>query len=155
MTVVPFIDTVIGNSYAALHAPGSYYESNVYPFKAVKEAGGTLVAGSDAPVNTRDPQPFVNMAIGVTRRLPGQPAQNPAQAVSIRDLLDAYTINGARFLHRDQVAGSIEAGKSADFIVVDQDILQLADSGHADDIARTKVLETWFQGKEVYVKPAH
>jgi len=155
MTVVPFIDTVIGNSHAALHAPGSYYESNVYPFKAVKEAGGTLVAGSDAPVNTRDPQPFVNMAIGVTRRLPGQPAQNPAQAVSIRDLVDAYTINGARFLHRDQVAGSIEAGKSADFIVVDQDILQLADSGHADDIARTKVLETWFQGKEVYVKPAH
>ena len=33
MTVVPFVDTVIGNSYAALHAPGSHYESNVYPFK--------------------------------------------------------------------------------------------------------------------------
>jgi predicted amidohydrolase YtcJ len=155
MTVVPFVDKIIGNSYAALHAPGSYYESNVYPFKAVKEAGGTLVAGSDAPVNTRDPQPFVNMAIGVTRRLPGQKAQNPAQAVGIRDMIDAYTINGARFLHRDQVAGSLEAGKSADFIVVDQDILQLADSGHADDIARTHVIETWFQGKEVYVRPAH
>ncbi len=154
MTVVPFVDKVIGNSYAALHAPGSYYESNVYPFKGVKDAGGTLVAGSDAPVNTRDPQPFVNMAIGVTRRLPGQQAQNPSQAVSIRDLIDAYTINGARFLHRDQVAGSLEVGKSADFIVVDRNILQLADSGHADDIARTKVLETWFQGNEVYVKPS-
>jgi predicted amidohydrolase YtcJ len=152
MTVVPFVDKVIGNSYEALHAPGSYYESNVYPFKGVKDAGGTLVAGSDAPVNTRDPQPFVNMAIGVTRRLPGQQAQNPSQAVSIRDLIDAYTINGARFLHRDQVAGSLEVGKSADFIVVDRNILQLADSGHADDIARTQVLETWFQGKEVYIK---
>jgi hypothetical protein len=154
MTVVPFVDTVIGNSYAALHAPGGYYESNVYPFKAVKDAGGTLVAGSDAPVNTRDPQPFVNMAIGVTRRLPGQQAQNLAQAVSIRDMIDAYTINGARFLHRDAVAGSLETGKSADFIVVDQDILKLADSGRADDIARTRVLETWFQGKKVYVKPS-
>jgi predicted amidohydrolase YtcJ len=154
MTVVPFVDKVIGNSYAALHAPGSYYESNVYPFKAVKDAGGTLVAGSDAPVNTRDPQPFVNMAIGVTRRLPGQQAQNPAQAVGIRDMIDAYTINGARFLHRDQVAGSLEAGKSADFIVLDRDILELAISGHADDIARTRVLETWFQGKEVYSRPA-
>jgi predicted amidohydrolase YtcJ len=152
LTVVPFIDKVIGNSYAALHAPGSYYESNVYPFKAVKEAGGTLVAGSDAPVNTRDPQPFVNMAIGVTRRLPGQQAQNPSQALSIRDVIDAYTINGARFLHRDRIAGSLEAGKSADFIVVDRNILQLAASGHADDIARTKVLETWFQGREVYVQ---
>jgi predicted amidohydrolase YtcJ len=154
MTVVPFVDKVIGNSYAALHAPGGYYESNVYPFKAVKEAGGTLVAGSDAPVNTRDPQPFVNMAIGVTRRIPGQQAQNPSQALDIRDLIDAYTINGARFLHRDSVAGSLEVGKSADFIVVDQDILQLADSGRADDIVHTHVLETWFQGKEVYARPA-
>jgi len=155
MTVVPFIDEVVGNSYAALHAPGSYYESNVYPFKAVKQAGGILVAGSDAPVNTRDPQPFVNMAIGVTRRLPGQQAQNPAQAVGIRDLIDAYTINGARFLHRDSVAGSLQVGKSADFIVLDQDILQLADSGRADDIAKTHVLETWFQGKETYAKRPH
>ena len=154
MTVVPFVDKVIGNSFAALHAPGSYYESNVYPFKAVKEAGGTLVAGSDAPVNTRDPQPFVNMAFGVTRRIPGQQAQNPSQAVSIRDVIDAYTINGARFLRRDQVAGSLEVGKSAYFIVIDRDILQLAASGHADDITRTQVLTTWFQGREVYVRPS-
>src|SRR5262249_10710767 len=150
MTVVPFVDKVLGNSYEALHAPGSYYESNVYPFKGVKDAGGTLVAGSDAPVNSRDPRPFVNMAMGVTRAIPGQKAQNPAQAVSIRDVLDAYTINGARFLNRDDVAGSLETGKSADFIVVDQDILSLADAGHAGDIAKTQVLETWFQGKEVY-----
>jgi predicted amidohydrolase YtcJ len=95
------------------------------------------------------------MAIGVTRRVPGLQPQNPAQAVSIRDLIDAYTINGARFLQRDEVAGSLEVGKSADFIVLDQDILQLADSGHAEDILHTQVLETWFQGKKVYAKPAH
>jgi predicted amidohydrolase YtcJ len=155
MTVVPFVDRVIGNSSTALHAPGAYYESNVYPFKAVKDAGGTLVAGSDAPVDSRDPQPFVNIAIGITRRLPGQAALNPSQALSVRDLIDAYTINGARFLHREQVAGSLEVGKSADFIVVDQDILELASSGHADDIAHTHVLRTWFQGKKVYTRPAN
>lgn len=150
MTVVPFIDKVIGNSFAALHAPNGYYERNVYPFKSVKDAGGILVAGSDAPVNTRDPQPFVNMALAVTRRIPGQKPQNIGQAVSIGDVIDAYTINGARFLHREQVAGSLEVGKSADFISLDQDILQLAASGHAEDIARTHVLATWFQGKKVY-----
>jgi predicted amidohydrolase YtcJ len=155
MSIIPFIDQVMGNSYAALNAPGGYYESHVYPFKAVKEAGGILVAGSDAPVDSRDPRPFVNMAIGVTRRAPGLQPQNPAQALSIRDLIDAYTINGARFLNRDEVAGSLEVGKSADFIVVDRDILQLADSGHAQDIMRTQVLETWFQGKQVYARPAH
>jgi len=152
LTVIPFIDKVIGNSYATLHSPKGYYEPNVYPFKGVKDAGGTLVAGSDAPVNTPDPQPFVNMALAVTRRLPGGPAESPAQSITIRDVIDAYTINGARFLRRDAEAGSIETGKSADFIVVDQDILALADQGKADEVAKTRVQETWFRGKRVYVR---
>ncbi len=150
MTVIPFIERVIGNSYAALHAPNSYYEKNVYPFRGVKDAGGILVAGSDAPVNTADPQPFVNMALAVTRRIPGRPAESPAQAIAIRDVLDAYTINGARFLNRDTDAGSLQSGKSADFIVVDRDILDLADHGQADGIVATRVLQTWFQGKQVF-----
>ena len=70
----------------------------------------------------------------------------------MRDAIDAYTINGARYLGRDQVAGSIETGKSADFIVLDRNILALADDGKPDDIAKTRVLETWFMGKAVYVR---
>ena len=154
LTVIPFFDKVIGNSYAALHSPKGFYEPNVYPFKGVKDAGGILVAGSDAPVNTPDPQPFVNMALAVTRRLPGGPAESPQQAITIRDVIEAYTISGARFLYRDAEAGSIEVGKSGDFIVVDQDILALADQGKAGDVAKTHVLKTWFQGKPVYVRGA-
>ncbi len=150
MTVIPFLQKMTGNSLAARHVPGSYYEANTYPFRSSKDAGAILVAGSDAPVNTRDPQPFVNMAIAVTRRLPGQPVLNAAQAVTIREVLDAYTINGARMLGRDREIGSLEVGKSADFALLDRDILQLADGGKADDIAGTHVLETWFQGKRVY-----
>ena len=150
LTVVPFLDKVLGNTYPALHLSGGYYEANAYPVRAVKAAGGTLVAGSDAPVNTRDPQPFVNMAAAVTRRLPGHEPLNAAQAVSIQDVLDAYTINGARFLQRSHEAGSLEPGKSADFIIVDQDVLQLAAADHAADIAKTHVIETWFMGKKVY-----
>ncbi len=151
ITVIPFIQQVQGNSYAELHPPGSYYESNAYPVRSSKEAGAVLVAGSDAPVDTPDPRPFVNMAMAVTRRLPGAPALNPSQAISIRDVIDAYTISGARFLGLEQEAGSIEVGKSGDFVVLDQDILKLADEGHADDIRNTAVLETWFMGKSVYV----
>jgi predicted amidohydrolase YtcJ len=53
-------------------------------------------------------------------------------------------------LGRDGDTGSLEVGKSADFIVVDRDILSLADGGHPERIADTRVLGTWFQGKRVY-----
>ncbi len=155
MTVIPFLQKVSGNSLGARHVAGSYYEANTYPFRAAKDAGATLVAGSDAPVNTRDPQPFVNMATAVTRRIPGEPVFNAAQAITIREVLDAYTINGARMLGRDKEIGSLEVGKSADFVVLDRDILKLADGGKAKDINGTKVVETWFQGKRVYHAPAH
>ena len=154
MTVVPFLQKVSGNSLETRHVPGSYYEDNTYPVRTSKQAGAILVAGSDAPVNTRDPQPFVNMATAVTRRLPGQPVLNSHQTISIRDALDAYTINGARMLGRDHEFGSIEVGKSADFVILDRDILALADGAKADDIAGTRVVETWFQGKRVYRAPA-
>ena len=153
ISVVPFFEAVAGNSFAAFHNPDSYYERQFYPAKSTKLAGATLVAGSDAPVNTRDPQPFVNMQIGVARSLPGLPPANPQERLTIRDLIDAYTINGARAMGRSGEFGSLEVGKSADFILVDQDILALADAGRADQIGKTKVVETWFRGAKVYSAP--
>ena len=155
MTIIPFLHRMTGNSDASRHAAGSWYEENTYPFRTSKDAGAILVAGSDAPVSTRDPQPFVNMATAVTRRTPGQPAFNPRQALTIREVLDAYTVNGARFLGRDREFGSLEPGKSGDFVVLDRDILALADGGRADEIATTRVLETWFRGKRVYRSAGH
>lgn len=153
ITVIPFFQKVQGNSYQALHQKGSYYESNVYPVRAIQAAGGILVAGSDAPVETNDPRPFVNMAYAVTRASPGQPALNPEQSIPLREVLDAYTVHGADMLYLRDVAGSIETGKSADFIEVDRDILVLADGGRAAEVADTKVLATWFRGSKVYSRP--
>jgi predicted amidohydrolase YtcJ len=154
MAVIPFIDKVSGNDVDGLVPKDGYYESNAYPVRSTRDAGATLVAGSDAPVETPDPRPFVNMQGAVTRKLPGLPVQNPAQCIPVRDVIDAYTINGARYLNRDGEAGSIEVGKSADFIVLDQDILALADHGQAEQIGATQVLETWFMGRQVYQRPA-
>ena len=150
MSVVPFFDKIHGGDAAALHPADGYYEKNAYPVRTLKAAGATLVAGSDAPVNTRDPQPFVNMAMAVTRALPGHPPLNAAESVPIRDVIDAYTINGAKYLKLDQVAGSLEVGKSADFIIVDHDVLSLGDANQAQEIAKTRVLETYFMGQRVY-----
>jgi predicted amidohydrolase YtcJ len=150
MTVIPFIDHVLGASYQSLHNPSNYYERQSYPALATKKAGAILIAGSDAPVDDRDPRPFYNMAIGITRALPGLPPLSPWQRLTLTDLIDAYTIHGARALGREKEIGSIEAGKSADFIVLDQDIFGLAEQGRASEITQTKVLETWFMGRKVY-----
>ncbi len=150
LTVIPFLQKVIGNSHAALHPPDSYYESNTYPVRAIEAAGGILAAGSDAPVDSRDPRPFVNMTRAITRSLPGQPPLSPEQSITLRDVIDAYTINGASMLNLQKDAGSLEVGKSADFILLDRDILALADSGHPEGIAQTHVLGTWFRGQKVY-----
>jgi predicted amidohydrolase YtcJ len=154
LSVVPFYDKVLGGDEAALHPANGYYERNGYPVRSARDAGGILVAGSDAPVNTSNPQPFVNMAMAVTRHLKGHRPLNPGQSVPFRDVLDAYTINGAKYLNRDGETGSLEVGKSADFIVVDQDVLALADSGKVDRITDTKVLETWFMGRRVFERQA-
>lgn len=153
LTVVPFFEHVSGNSYADYHKPDSYYEKAFYPAKSTQGAGAVLAAGSDAPVNTRDPQPFVNMEIGVTRALPGLPPATPTERLPLRDLIDAYTRHGAEAMGRAREFGSLEVGKSADFILLDQDILALADGGKAGEIGKTKVLQTWFKGVKVYTAP--
>ena len=155
LSVVPFFDKVHGGDAVALHPANGYYERGAYPVRSLKAAGATLLGGSDAPVDTRDPRPFINMKMAVTRHLPGRPPLSIGQTVPIRDAIDAYTINGARYLNRDSEAGSIEVGKSADFIILDRDIVALGDGGNADDIANTQVLGTWFMGKQVFKRAQH
>lgn len=153
LSVVPFLDHVSGVGAAALHPANGYYEKNAYPVRSLRDAGAILMAGSDAPVESRDPRPFMNMAMAVTRRLPGRPSLNAAESIPLRDAIDAYTIHGARYLNRDQETGSLEVGKSADFILLDRDILRLDREGRADEIAKTQVLKTFFMGREVYSRP--
>ena len=62
-------------------------------------------------------------------------------------MLYAYTINAAKALRMEGLAGSIEPGKSADMILVDRDVFTvLPEAMHT-----TKVLWTMFEGKIVYL----
>jgi predicted amidohydrolase YtcJ len=55
-------------------------------------------------------------------------------------------------LQQADITGSLEAGKKADFIILDRDIIALANEGKADEISDTLVLETWFDGRPVYCR---
>lgn len=148
LTVNPFIDQIAG--VADIYNPQSYYMRNNYPVKGLQTAGAVLAAGSDAPVDTRDPRPFSNMQQAITRSNAQGVVQNAAQRVPLTAVLDAYTINGARLFGHDVETGSLEVGKMADLIVIDQDLLALEASGRADEIANTRVLLTLLEGHAVY-----
>ena len=148
LTVIPFIDQVEG--VRDLYREDGYYFQNAYPVAALQDAGAVLVAGSDAPVDTRDPRPFVNIAQAVTRAGTDGSVLNASHAISILDALDAYTINGARLFGHAQQTGSLEVGKLADLTVVDRDLIHLAETGRAHEISEARVVKTMFEGQWVF-----
>ncbi|MFB0766330.1 amidohydrolase [Aeromonas salmonicida] len=154
MLVTPFIQpTRAGQSLSeALYDPLGYLHDALYPVENARKAGAILVAGSDAPVDSRDPRPFVNMAAGIAKAAGDGEDYRPHQRTSLAEILAAYTINGAKAVRQQAVTGSIETGKSADFIVLDRDLFSLVEAGTPAKIAETEVELTVFKGETVYAR---
>ncbi len=130
---------------------GPKRSERMLPAKSFYDAGVKVAAASDYPV-TSTPNPLAGIEMAVTRTLiapwrGGRTAEacalNPAEAVSLEQALDAFTLSAAYAYNLETITGSIEAGKSADFVLLDKNIFQVAPS-------EAKVLETWFQGELVY-----
>lgn len=142
MTLIPFIDKVDGTD---LYNPDHYYMKNAYPVKSIQNYGAVPVFGSDAPVSSRDPRPFASMQAAMTRASNGI-TLNPAQRLDIHETIASYTINSARLMKRDHELGSLEAGKIADIIILNQNIAEIDPAR----ISKTKVLTTIFEGRIVH-----
>jgi len=155
MLVSPFIQpTRVGQSLSeAIYDPMGYLHDALYPVEHSRQASAVLVAGSDAPVDSRDPRPFENMAAGIMKAAGSGDDFRASQRTSLAEMLAAYTINGARAVRQEAITGSIEAGKSADFIVLDRDLFALVKAGTPEQIAQTRVEQTVFMGETVYRKP--
>jgi predicted amidohydrolase YtcJ len=149
LMVIPFIEQV--KSVETIFDPATYYMQNVYPVKTIRDAGGIITWGSDAPVESRDPRPFLNLEQAITRAYENR-VLTADNAIDIHAALSAFTINGARMLGIGDQTGSIEPGKLADLIVLDQNLVRLVEQGAADKISDTQVLTTVFDGKVVYEK---
>lgn len=159
LSVIPFVEELPNLEPETLYNEANYYIQATYPTKTAKNAGAVLIAGSDAPVDTREPVPFSHIATGMTRNnLVGDDvfALNANQTLSVHELIAAYTINGAKAMRQDDIVGSIEVGKRADLIILDRNIVELAESddpAKVYDVSETQVLTTIFDGKRVYQAP--
>ena len=123
------------------------------PLRSIFMAGGIAGGGSDhmqkiGSLRAINPyNPFLGMATAVTRQAKWfDKALHPEEALSRPQAIRFYTANNAQLLFREHEVGTLEAGKLADFIVVDTDLLACPDN----KIAGTQVLETWLGGKRIF-----
>ncbi|MCT4700219.1 amidohydrolase [Tenacibaculum haliotis] len=119
------------------HLLGSDLADNQVPIKSLKEAGVRITLSSDWNVSSLNP--FVGIQNAVTRS---------PQNISLEEAIKAYTLNGAYLMRQEDKVGSLEVGKLADFVVLDNDIFTIP----ATQINQTKVILTIFNGKEIYKK---
>ena len=122
-------------------------------FKSIEDTGGRLSFGSDYPATgagTLGLSPLVQIEIGHTRQMPGvadapiQPRES--ERLSIESLVRGYTLDAAYQLRMEDQIGSIEAGKKADLIVLENNIFEI----DPYSIHSTKVLQTWLGGEVIY-----
>ena len=133
---------------------GEDRHQQVYPVRSAIERGIVVGFGSDFPSSlVPEPNQFWYMEGWVTRQVPGEPELgtiNAANAITVEQAIRGFTLGGAEALGADYSDwfGSIEVGKSADLIVLDQNLLEIPTS----DIHMTNVKRTIFRGEVVFEK---
>lgn len=119
-----------------------------YAWQTFLDQETVVAAGSDFPVEHSNP--FYGLYSAVTRMgQDGEPEGGwyPNESLSRVEALRAFTIDAAYAAHQEKVLGSIEPGKWADFILINEDYFEVNES----EIWKIKVLETWVAGNQVYL----
>jgi len=119
--------------------------SSEHNYKKLFDIGAKVCFGTDFPIVGESP--FETMYYAMTRK--GQGFENgfiTENSISLNDCLEAYTINNAYATYDETERGSLEAGKAADIIVLEDDLFEMT----GDEIKNAKVCETYFEGKKVY-----
>ncbi|CAM4246923.1 amidohydrolase [Zobellia nedashkovskayae] len=118
-----------------------------YAFKSLLDANTTLVFGSDWPVAPASP--LYGMYAAVTRQtLDNKNPEGwvPEQKINIEQALTAYTKNGAYSSFDENIKGTLEPGKLADFVILNENLTTIK----PEKLKDVKVLQTYVGGKQVF-----
>ena len=118
-----------------------------YAYKDLLDWSGILALGTDFPVENISP--FETFYAAVARKVPGDSSSQvfqPSNALSRYEALLGLTRWAAYANFEDNEKGSIEVGKYADFIILDQDIMKVK----IDRVLNTRIVATIVNGKIVF-----
>ncbi len=125
------------------------YCNEAYPMKSFFDNDILVSQCTDTPADNGINYPFYCMQVAVTGTYePGMPVWQKEELIDRYQFLQAMTYNGAWQLHLEKERGSIEEGKYADFVILDENLLTC----DAQSIRNVQVLKTFFEGQEVYSK---
>jgi predicted amidohydrolase YtcJ len=119
------------------------------PLRSFIDAGVLAAGASDYPVQP-PPDPLLAIQRGVLRRDPLAAPEHaqlwPEEAVDVAAMVEAFTIAGARANFLEHETGSLEPGKSADLIVLREDLFELP----PERIDEAAVELTLFRGRPTW-----
>ena len=110
-----------------------------------KRAGGRFSLHSDTPVSNVGPLNYITEAVTRLTQSPLMKVLGPDQRISVDDAIRAITIDAAYQIMLDDKVGSLEVGKLADFVILENNPRQTDPL----KIRHIKVKETWIDGKPV------
>ncbi len=147
--VVPSVQPTHATSdmYWAGDRLGAERLKGAYAYQTLLQQNGWLVLGTDFPVENIDPM-LTFYAATIRKDSKGWPEKGfqIENALTREQALRGMTIWAAKGNFEEKEKGSLEVGKFADFIILDQDIIKVAPA----DLLKTKVLSTYVNGEKVY-----
>ena len=119
----------------------------MYPIRSVAEAGGRIAFGSDWSVSTASPWAQIEAAIRRIDPLDDDATEVlvPEERISLEEAIAAFTIHAAFVNHHEDETGSIETGKLADLVVLDQNLFEIDPAS----ISNTAAILTLLGGRPV------
>lgn len=118
-----------------------------YAWRKLLQTGARIANGSDFPVE--HPNPFYGLHASVTRQDKDNEPDGgwyPEENMTMEEALASFTIDAAYAGHQEDMLGTLEPGKKADFIFLDRDIFRIDPT----DLWQVQVEQTWVGGRRIH-----
>lgn len=150
-SIIPSVQPTHATSdmYWAGQRLGAARLKTAYAYKALLKQNGWMPLGTDFPVENINPL-YTFYAATERKDLKGFPPNGFQKENSLdrTEALRGMTIWAAKANFEEKEKGSIEVGKFADFVILDQDIMKIK----GDELPKVKVMKTYVNGEKVYEK---